>query len=275
MLRSLFAAISGMRVNQTMLDVTGNNVANANTAGYKTSGTVFQDTLSQMIAGGSAGTASTGGTNPMQIGLGVQLGAITMNMSQGAAQNTGVATHMMIQGDGMFVVRRDGEQLYTRAGAFTFDSSGRLTTPDGDVVQGYDATGAYGDIVVPDLVATGGANPLQSYSIAIDGQITGVYADGSQANLGTIATATFANAVGLEKVGDTMYRPTGNSGAAQLDVPGAAGHGKLLTGSLEMSNVDLAQEFTNLIIAQRGFQANSRVITTSDQVLEDLVNIKR
>src|SRR4029078_8703109 len=103
-------------------------------------------TLAQRCTAVSAGTATTGGTNPMQIGLGVQLASITANMSQGAAQNTGVGTHMMIQGDGMFAVRRAGEELYTRAGAFTFDSSGRLVTPDGDVVQGYDTAGAYGDI---------------------------------------------------------------------------------------------------------------------------------
>ncbi|MGH3497798.1 MAG: flagellar hook-basal body complex protein [Nocardioidaceae bacterium] len=283
MLRSLYAAISGLRVNQTMLDVTGNNVANVNTVGFKSSQTIFQDTLSQMLTAGSAGAANQGGTNPIQIGLGVQLAGVATNMGQGAAQTTGVPTNMMIQGDGMFVVKRGTEDMYTRAGAFAFDGQGRLVDPDGDIVQGYmpDAAGNINtagpaqDITIPDIVNKGAANPLESYAIADDGTINGVYADGTQKVLGQVALANFANPAGLEKTGDTMYRPSGNSGAAQLNAPGQAGNGKLLTGCLEMSNVDLAQEFTNLIVAQRGFQANSKVITTSDQVLQDLVNMKQ
>ncbi|HET7327449.1 MAG TPA: flagellar hook-basal body complex protein [Nocardioidaceae bacterium] len=283
MLRSLFSAISGLRVNQTMLDVTGNNIANANTAGYKSSQTVFQDTLSQMLTGGSAPAAQQGGTNPMQIGLGVQVGAISTNLNQGAPQMTGQMTDLMIQGDGLFIVSRGGEDLYTRAGSFNFDAAGRLVNADGDVVQGFQAdaagnvntAGAPGDIVIPELATEDPANPLRSYSIGPDGTITGVFDDGAQRALGQIALANFANPVGLEKVGDTLFREGVNSGVPQIGAAGTGARGNLLTGSLEMSNVDLAQEFTNLIVAQRGFQANSRVITTSDQVLEDLVNIKR
>jgi flagellar hook protein FlgE len=232
MLRSMFAAISGLRANQTALDVTGNNIANANTAGFKGSQAVFQDTLSQML------TPGAGGTNPVQVGLGVQFSATNANMNQGSAQSTGRETDLMITGDGFFEVQRGGQTLYTRAGAFSWDNSTpqRLMTADGDVVQ----SKAGGPVTL-------GANWLADVNVV-----------------------TFPNPVGLEKVGDTTYRQTGSSGA-----PGAAGAGEVVSGTLEMSNVDLAQEFTNLIIAQRGFQANSRVITTSDQVLEDLVNIKR
>jgi flagellar hook protein FlgE len=159
-------------------------------------------------------------------------------MNQGSAQSTGRMTDLMFQGDGFFVIQRGGQQLYTRAGAFNVDDQSRLVTADGDLVRSV------------------GGGP--------------VIVDDNGLNLSDIQVATFANPMGLEKVGDTMYRQTASSGPA-----GAAGAGEVMGGVLEMSNVDLAQEFTNLIIAQRGFQANSRVITTSDQVLEDLVNIKR
>ena len=144
MLRSLFAGISGLRVNQTMLDVTGNNIANANTTGFKSSTTVFQDTLSQMMTGGTAANAERGGTNPVQIGLGVQIATTSTNFNQGSAQMTGRGTDLMLQGDGFFVVQRGNEQMYTRAGAFTFDETGTLVTNSGARVQGYglDATGA-------------------------------------------------------------------------------------------------------------------------------------
>src|SRR3954471_4454764 len=128
MLRSLFAGISGLRVNQTMLDVTGNNIANANTIGFKASTTVFQDTLSQMLTAGSGASTLSGraGTNPIQVGLGVQVAATATNFSQGSQETTGRDTDLMIQGDGFFVVRTGSEDLYTRAGAFTFDEAGTL-----------------------------------------------------------------------------------------------------------------------------------------------------
>ncbi|MFN8195713.1 MAG: flagellar hook-basal body complex protein [Nocardioidaceae bacterium] len=129
MLRSLFAGISGLRANQTMLDVTGNNIANANTIGFKSSSTIFQDTLSQMLTGASGSNAPKGGTNPIQIGLGVQLAATATNFLQGSAQTTGRLTDVMIQGDGFFVTRQGSENLYTRAGSFTFDENGSSSPP--------------------------------------------------------------------------------------------------------------------------------------------------
>ena len=279
MLRSLFAGISGLRVNQTMLDVTGNNIANANTTGFKSSSTVFQDTLSQMLTASSAANAGRGGTNPIQVGLGVQLAATNTNFNQGAAQTTGRPTDLMIQGDGMFVVRKGNEQLYTRAGAFTFDNTGTLVSPNGNRVQGYalDASGnPTGGLIDVSLPVPAAAGPkLTSYNIGSDGKLRGIFDDGTQRELAQIAIADFANPMGLEKVGETSYRESANSGGADLGVAGQGRRGTLVGGALEMSNVDLSAEFTNLILAQRGFQASSRVITTSDQVLEDLVNIKR
>ncbi len=284
MLRSLFAGISGLRVNQTMLDVTGNNIANANTIGYKASSTIFQDTLSQMLTGATGSTPARGGANPIQIGLGVQLAATSTNFGQGSAQTTGRLTDLMIQGDGFFIERRGAENIYTRAGAFTFDENGALVSPTGNYVQGYllDATGNPTGGLVDLSLDPANAVPavpvgveLTSYSIGADGKIRGVFDDGIQREMGQIALADFSNPMGLEKVGETSFRESANSGVAQLGVPAQGRRGILMGGALEMSNVDLAAEFTNLILAQRGFQANSRVITTSDQVLEDLVNIKR
>lgn len=279
MLRSLFAGISGLRSNQTMLDVVGNNIANANTAGFKGSNVVFQDTLSQMLTGAGApvaGPPAQGGTNPIQIGLGVSVGGTTTNFGQGSAQVTGRATDLMIQGDGFFAIQRGNETLYTRAGAFNFDEDGNLVTLDGDLVLGVDAA-------QPMPTAVGGLTPItidftaqkvESYSIGGDGKITGIV-NGTKTDLGQIAIANFVNPEGLERAGDTAFRESANSGTVQVLAAGSGGAGKIMGGALEMSNVDLAQEFTNLIIAQRGFQATSRVITTSDQVLEELVNIKR
>ena len=178
MLRSLFAGISGLRVNQSMLDVTGNNIANANTIGFKSSSTVFQDTLSQMLTAASSANVNRGGTNPIQVGLGVQLAATNTNFNQGAAQTTGRPTDLMIQGDGMFVVKKGNENLYTRAGAFTFDNTGTLVTPTGNRVQGYalDATGApTGGLIDITLDTTNLTPPvpagvqLTSYNIGSDG----------------------------------------------------------------------------------------------------------
>src|SRR3954451_23665539 len=157
MLRSMFSAISGLKAHQTKLDTVGNNIANVNTVGFKSSQTVFQDTLSQVLSNGSAATETTGGTNPAQVGLGVQVAGIATNFSQGSTQSTSRATDFLISGDGFFVTESgNGEQLYTRAGSFDFDSEGRLVTPNGSILQGWSAVngtvstnGAIGDLSVP------------------------------------------------------------------------------------------------------------------------------
>jgi len=283
MLRSMYAGVSGLRTHQQMMDVTGNNIANVSTSGFKSSATVFQDTLSQTLAGAAAPTAAGaappfGGTNPAQIGLGVRLAGISTNMSQGSSQLTGRATDLAVQGDGYFVVKTGEENLYTRAGSFSLDASGQLTTPAGGLVQGVALAGpppvAAGTITIP-VDGT-----IESFTIGPDGKVNGVKSDGTGIEvLGQIELATFANPAGLAKVGGSLLRATVNSGqpiaGENAGVPGADGRGLLAVGVLEMSNVDLAQEFTNLIVAQRGFQANSRIITASDEVLQELVNLKR
>ncbi|MCG7288357.1 flagellar hook protein FlgE [Cellulomonas sp. ACRRI] len=397
MLRSLFSGISGLRSHQTMLDVTGNNIANVNTTGFKASQIQFQDTLSQMLNAASGAQDGVGGQNPAQVGLGVQVAGITTNFTQGAAQLTGRSTDMMISGDGFFVVRQGTQQYYTRAGSFDFDSTGQMVLPgDGAIVQGWaaDATGAIdtsgqvGDIkvgvgtvmpakattttpfsgnlqadaevgktktvsvkaydalgnarevelefvkgatgwtmtatdgtatypatgsvaltfdaagkptfadttfalggVTVDLTGVTGmagvdtvaadkqdgyaAGILESFTLGSDGTITGSFSNGLKQALGKIAMASFTNPSGLSKAGGSLFTTTVNSGDPQIGSAGTGGRGTMSSGSLEMSNVDLSTEFTQLIIAQRGFQANSRVITTSDEVLQELVNLKR
>ena len=156
MLRSLFSAISGLQAHQTKMDVVGNNIANVNTVGFKSSNTVFEDTLSQLLRNGSAPTGSTAGTNPAQVGLGVKVGEVTTNFSQGSTQSTGRSTDFMISGDGFFVTAAGNEKLYTRAGSFDVDATGRLVTPDGGILQGWTAVngavntnGPVGDLQIP------------------------------------------------------------------------------------------------------------------------------
>jgi flagellar hook protein FlgE len=266
MLRSLFTGISGLRAHQQMLDVTSNNIANVNTAGYKSASTVFQDTLSQTISGAGAPSATNGGTNPTQIGLGVQLATTSTNFTQGSSQFTGRTSDLLINGDGFIVVDKNGQQSFTRAGSFSLDAGGKLVAPDGAMVQS-----AGGGALDLSALSTG---TYLSWSISGAGVVNGVDAAGATTALGTIAMATFANPGGLTKVGDTMFQESLNSGAAQVGAPGTGGRGSLTPGYLEMSNVDLAQELTNLIISERGFQANSRVITTSDEILQSLISLK-
>jgi len=392
MLRSLFSGISGLRSHQTMLDVTGNNIANVNTTGFKASQVQFQDTLSQVLTNAGGAQDGVGGTNPAQVGLGVRVAGITTSFTQGASQTTGRSTDMMIQGDGFFVVRKGAETYYTRAGSFDFDATGQMVLPgEGALVQGwaavngvvdtnseltdlrvpagttmgavastkatydgnldsaaavgttktltaklYDAVGtertlsltftkdttgwnvaatdgaavvaqqpvtfdADGAITAPTSLTVGGvavdltaltgyagldtaqaastdgqaAGTLLSFALGADGTITGAFSNGLKQVIGRIALGSFTNPAGLEKAGGSLYRTSVNSGDAQVGTAGTGGRGSLAGGALEMSNVDLSSEFTSLIVAQRGFQANSRIITTSDEVLNELVNLKR
>lgn len=413
MIRSMSSALSGLRNHQVMLDVVGNDIANVSTVGFKSSTTLFSDVLTQTLRGAGAPGGNAGGTNPAQIGLGSRLAGTVQSFTQGALQLTGRTTDLAIQGDGFFVVSSNGQQLFTRAGSFTLDGAGSLTTSDGMLVQGWQAdtaglvdvngptgpvqirvgdllaptqtetvelggnlpadaaigavqtqtvtgydtqgatvkmdvtftktaanqwtvTGTYGtpatSVAMTDNVLTfdgtgelvtpadrsiniaGGLIPgmpnaitfnlgdasqagrvtqysgsatlsvteqggapagsLQSFSISQDGVIVGNYSNGRSKAIGQVALAVFTNPQGLERVGGT-WRATPNSGLAQIGVAAGGGRGVLSAGTLEMSNVDLAEEFTRLIIAQRGFQGNARVVTTADEVLQEVVNLRR
>ena len=413
MMRSMFAAISGLKNHQTFMDVVGNNIANVNTTGFKQSRVTFQDILSQTVRGASGPQGGLGGVNPEQVGLGVLISGIDTIQTQGTLQSTGKLTDMAIQGDGYFVMSDGKQDFYTRDGSFDLGIDGTLVNPaSGLHVQGWmpdpitgkintaappaniaipigagmigkasksltvtgnldsnnagGATAAYplsttvydslGNAVPVTLtftksaadtwqyqasttqsgvtvvgsgtltfdgngkVLSGGtgtlsltfagaaqgpttpesvsidmtqmtqlastpssltantdgasAGTLTSFTVGQGGDITGVYSNGYKQTLGQMALASFANPGGLTKAGGNLFSSSANSGTPNVGVPNTAGRGTIATGFLEGSNVDLAQQFTNMIMAERGFQANSRVITTSDEILQDLVNIK-
>jgi flagellar hook protein FlgE len=260
----MYSGISGMKNFQAKLDVIGNNIANVNTYGFKKGRTIFKDLVSQQISGASGATAARGGTNPKQIGLGSTLGAIDTVQTQGSLQTTGRPLDLAISGDGFFIVRDGNNDYLTRAGNFYLDNQGNLVNQDGLYVIGTDG----GKINIP--------NTAKTISIGSDGKVTYVEDGNSTPQLaGQIALAKLPNPEGLEKVGDNLYQVTTNSGNMNRNAPGTNGAGTIVSGALEMSNVDLSEEFTEMIVAQRGFQANTRIITTSDQILEELVNLKR
>jgi flagellar hook protein FlgE len=272
----MFSAISGLKSHQTMLDVTSNNIANVNTTGFKAGRTSFKDSLAQTTSGGSAPTGTQGGANAMQIGLGVQVGSIDNVMSGGALQSTGNVLDVAITGDGFFRVGSGAPPAlpssfqYTRAGNFSLNQQGYLVTQDGSYVMGRDATGTGGTDKY--IKMDDGASNV---AIGQNGAVT-FLAPGATAPTvaGYVSLARFANQNGLERDANNRWTAGAASGPEQVGTPGD-GYGLTASGAVEMSNVDLASEFTNMITAQRGFQANSRVISTADQILQDLVNLNR
>ncbi|MFD2208832.1 flagellar basal body rod protein FlgG [Virgibacillus halophilus] len=267
MLRSMYSGISGMKGFQQKLDVIGNNIANVNTSGFKKGRVTFQDMMSQTSAAAQGPSGGKGGSNPMQVGLGSKLGTIDTIQTQGFQQTTDRPLDFAIEGDGMFVVNDGTTDHYTRAGIFSLDKEGYIVNPQGYYLKGTDGETVNDKIKIP--------LDAKDFSIQSNGKVTYLSADGEQHNAGVIQLAKFANPEGLEKEGNNLYRVSDNSGEPQLSDPEAGGSGKLVTGALEMSNVDLAEEFTEMITAQRGFQANTRIITTSDEILQELVNLKR
>ncbi|MFZ4454159.1 flagellar basal body rod protein FlgG [Salibacterium aidingense] len=268
MLASMYSGISGMRNFQQKLDVTGNNISNVNTFGFKKGRATFKDMVSQQIAGATAPDGGMGGSNPRQVGLGSQLASIDTVHTQGSLQNTNRELDLGISGDGFFRVQ-DGDDnvFYTRAGNFYLDEDGTLVNADG-----YNVLDTNDEEITIDLNA-------QDFSIGANGDVNITDADGNtNDNPPTISLVNFANPGGLQKEGNNLYTESVNSGDADDDntgAPGENGTGELVAGTLEMSNVDLSEEFTEMITAQRGFQANTRGITTADEVLQELMNLKR
>ncbi|HHY74630.1 MAG TPA: flagellar basal body rod protein FlgG [Bacillus bacterium] len=267
MLRSMYSGISGMKNFQIKLDVIGNNIANVNTYGFKKGRTTFKDLVSQQVAGATAPTADgKGGVNPRQVGLGSALASIDTIDTQGSSMTTSRPLDLMISGDGYFMVSDGTNTYYTRAGNFYFDAAGNIVNADGL----YLTTDGKAKINIP----TTGTNAVDSFSIGANGVVTTTTGN-TVATVGTINLWSFENPGGLEKIGDSLYIPSANSGTGAQGQPGTPGYGDIVAGALEMSNVDLSEEFTEMIVAQRGFQANTKIITTSDEILQELVNLKR
>jgi flagellar hook protein FlgE len=263
----MFSAISGLKTHQIKLDVTANDIANVNTIGYKGARTTFRDSLSQMQRGGAAAGGGGGGTNAAQIGLGVTLGSIDNQMQGGALQTTGSPLDLAIQGEGFFRIKTDpagNDVEYTRAGNFGTNAAGDLITQEGQFVV---------DVAGNRITIPPGATNV---AVGQNGSVTFIPPGGGvRATAGVISTATFPNASGLERIAGNRWREGANSGAAGVGQPSVGNYGSITAGAIEMSNVDLSTTFTDMITAQRGFQANSRVISTSDEMLQDLVNLKR
>ncbi|TVP45378.1 MAG: flagellar hook protein FlgE [Gemmatimonadales bacterium] len=417
MMRSIFSGVSGLRNHQTRMDVIGNNIANVNTVGFKASRVTFKEGFAQILQGASRPPGDTadvsGGTNPVQVGLGMNIGSIDLLFTQGSLESTGVNTDLAIQGDSFFVVSDGAQRFYTRAGNFQLDANGRMVAAtNGFVVQGRLAndqgvlTDTIQDVVLPfgqksparattsasfagnlnaeaaagttrettvtvydgmgvaypvtisfsktaanppawdfELSVEGGSvvsgatgtltfdnegrlaaipgapfvftpdsgaqnlsidlnfgqpgglagitqfaasstavvreqdgftmGDLERFSIDGSGTVFGAFTNGVTLMLGQIALADFNNPAGLIRVGDNQYAVSPNSGQAVLGYAGEGSQSSITAGALEMSNVDLAQEFTNLITTQRGFQSNARVISTSDEMLQEVVTLKR
>jgi len=392
------------------MDVIGNNIANINTIGFKAGRATFSELYAQTLQGGTQSVGSNGGINPIQVGLGMKTSSIDNLFTQGNIETTGQNTDLAIQGQAFFIVKKDGKDVYTRAGGFSLDGSGRLVNPgDGSIVQGkladnlgnipsgtqlsdltipldqkspahatttvkfagnldssaavgtvvnssvsvfdamgnqhtvtltftntgtnawswsaavplpattasagtvtFDGTGALNTLtgspltvttnngspnlsVVLDMGTPGvfsgltqskgdstvtpreqdgyGSGTLNGISIDAGGRINGTFSNGTVMTLGQIMLAEFNNPSGLLKSGDNSWDVSGNSGTPAIVSPG--NESKIVSGALEQSNVDLSNEFTQMITAQRGFQANARVITTSDEFLQEIVNLKR
>ncbi len=437
---AIYTGVTGLIAHQRRLDVIASNIANVNTVGYRGSRCLFQDLFSQTVEGGRAPVGNFGGSNPVQIGLGVRIASIDVNYSQGSLITTGVSSDLAIQGSGFFVLNDGLANYFSRDGSFTLNADGELVEPStGMRVQGYlaDSTGmidpnqVVSDVVIPvggaaivratenvslvgnldsdaaagdtvvrtvrvydslgtprDIEVTytkraqvtvdGGATlynawdweaeytnidgatntvgsgtlafdpvdgsvfsegtlagsdvttrppgapeisvaladfgtldsfpetpfefeidwsditelsadsdvtvsnqdgfprgTLESFNIGRDGTINGVFTNGLTRVLGQVALGVFANVGGLERRGSNMFRGTPASGTAQIGLPDSGGRGQVSGGVLEGSNVDLGTEFSNMIVTQRGFQANARTITTADTVLQEAVNLVR
>jgi flagellar hook protein FlgE len=268
------------------MDVIANNIANVNTVGYKSSRAVFQDVFSQTSRSAGAPGAQYGGTNPMQIGLGVKTAAIDVLHTQSAFQRTDNPLDLAIQGDGFFVIKSGANELYTRAGNFYLDNAGNLVTSDGSYVQGVQVCtlGSTGGTTSLNTAPTGvisyavtnlNLSNFRGISIDSNGAVWGLDHSDNKVQIATLAIGTFVNPSGLEKLGSSTYDVTPNSGAVTYNVARTGAAGSVEAGGVEMSNVDLSAEFTDMIVTQRGFQANSRIITTTDTLLEELINLKR
>ncbi|GIV16466.1 MAG: flagellar hook protein FlgE [Armatimonadota bacterium] len=412
MLQAMFSSISSIKAHQVRMGVVGNNIANINTTGFKSGRVNFQEMLSQTLRGATRPVeGGMGGTNPMQIGLGTQVGSIDTILEQGSLQATNRVTDMAIQGNGFFVVSNNRRVAFTRDGNFDIDANGTLvhkatgeklvgwmpkadgtidvteplgphsfiTIPVGKTVAGqattsalfkgnlelsgtswttsvmvYDAVGASHELRLrfsrptadppntpwqlqysldggtswtlvgnvefdtsgriinganqtitftppgtgaPDVsinldlsritqlatystvepISQNGYPPgtLEQLTISPDGVINGVFSNGLNLPIARVALAVFNNPAGLERTGNNLFRESANSGVANIGTAQTGGRGTISAGYLEMSNADIGNEFTNLIITQRGFQANTRIVSTVDELLQDVLQMKR
>lgn len=270
MMRSLWIAASGMKTQQTSIDVISNNLANVNSASYKKEKAEFKSLLYQTIQ--TKTTSANGDEKPIgaQVGLGVRNSAITTSYTQGSIQPSESVWDFAVQGDGFFQLRgADGNTYYTRAGSFqvSIASNGRMLTN----MEGLPVLNTNGSAIVFDSTLD-----TSKISVAEDGTLAYPDENGNPVSLNIkIGLVQFTNPAGLSKQGQTMYSATDASGDPVLEQPGMTGQSKLAQGYLEASNVQVVDEMVDLIVAQRAYEMNSKAITTSDEMLSQANQLKR
>jgi flagellar hook protein FlgE len=284
---TLTSGVSALRTFGKGLEVIGNNIANINTTGYKTSNASFAESFSNTLRGSAPSDGTASSQSSMQVGTGVQLAGISTNFAQGALTSTGSVTDLGISGGGFFIVKdaTSGIQFATRDGNFRLDDQGFLITQGGLRVQGLtggtSATppAGVGDIQIGQTLPVGAE--LQSISFDKGGNLIEFFSDGTSATTNRIQLQNFSDTSALMREGGNLYTalsaagPVGGGILAGNNNPNTSGLGAIQAGTLEQSNVDLTAQFSDLITTQRSFQAGSRLITVSDSILEDVVNLKR
>jgi len=295
LLNSFNSGVSAVKTFSKSLEVIGDNIANVNSTGFKGSRVTNQDNFSETLVRSSATNGDIPGANSMQIGSGTSVASISQQFTQGVLSTTGGPADLGISGKGFFKVQNPttSEIFYTRAGDFRITDKGNLVTNEGyNVMSGPDI------ITIPQTKTATGAQAgtttspisLQSYKIAKDGNVTAYYSDGTtltslntatsqqaqpSSSLKQIFLTSFANPNALQRASGNLLSNVGDAAAGTEATNSATQPGDIIQGTLELSNVDLTQQFSDLIVAQRAFQAGSRVITVSDSVLEEIVNLKR
>lgn len=261
-MRSLNIGATGMLAQQLNVEVISNNIANMNTTGFKRQRAEFNDLLYQNLRRVGSTSSDTGTVVPtgVQLGLGVKPAAVYRITEQGNISITDNPLDIAINGEGYFTIELpSGETGYTRAGAFQLSPNGDLVTPDGYTVQP--------GITIPIDATSISINSSGEVSVDIDGQV-------APQVVGNIELATFPNAAGLDAIGDNLFLQTAASGQATVAAPASTGTGSILQGALETSNVNVVAEITNLITAQRAYEMNSKVIQSSDEMMQSVVQLR-
>lgn len=261
MIRALWTAATGMSAQQLNVDLISNNLANVNTSGYKKSRVDFEDLYYQTLR--SAGSEQASGLRfptGLQIGMGTAPVATQKDFSQGDYQQTGNPLDLAIEGNGFFqVLLPDNTKAYTRSGAFKIDSTGKVVTSDGYPLE-------------PALTIP---QDSRNVSVGSDGTVTALVAGATTpTTVGTLEIARFVNPAGLSNMGHNLYSETSASGVATTGQPGVTGLGKIVAGTLEMSNVRVVDEMVSMILAQRAYEVNSKAIQTADEMIRMANNIR-
>jgi len=262
MIRALYTAASGMNAQQTNIDNVAHNLANVNTTGFKKSRVEFEDLVYQeMRIAGSAASATTEAPVGLEVGLGTRAVATSRNFSSGNLRATQGPLDLAIEGDGFFKISLpNGTEGYTRAGTFHLDAQGLLVTAEGYSVDP--------QITIPSTAT--------SVSVSKDGIVSATIAgQNASQQLGTLEISTFPNAAGLRPIGGNLFMPTTASGEPESGAPGTDARGTLAQGFVEDSNVSVVEEMVNMIIGQRAYEANSRVVKAADEMLAQVNNLVR